>query len=346
MNECVRKWIGSFFQKKDLSKVHNRIKVIDAEMTLAIEVEDVTKRFGDLTAVDQLSLKVNKGEIFGFLGPNGAGKTTSIRIMTGLLKPTSGKVLIEGEEIETASKMVKGKIGVCPQDIVVWERLTCRENLLLVGDTYEVPRDVSMKRTTELLQNMNLTEKSDTIAKNLSGGMKKRLNLAMALIHDPEIIILDEPVTGLDPQSRVMVYEFIRFLGKDKGKTIVLTTHLMEVADQLSDRVAIIDHGKLLVLDTPEQLKKTVGKGDVVEISLYDRNKNAQATQMLKKMEGIEEINEIRGNITVRALDAVNMLPKIFNSLQKINVDILNLSLRSNSLENVFITLTGRGLRE
>jgi len=142
-------------------------------MTLAIEVEDITKRFGDLTAVDQLSLKIKRGEIFGFLDPNGAGKTTSIRMMTGLLKPTSGKVLIEGEKIETVSKTVKGKIGVCPQDIIVWERLKCRENLLLVGDMYEVPRELSVKRTTELLQKMNLTSKSSTVTKNLSGGMKK-----------------------------------------------------------------------------------------------------------------------------------------------------------------------------
>lgn len=315
-------------------------------MTLAIEVENLTKRFGDLTAVDQLTLGIRKGEIFGFLGPNGAGKTTSIRMMTGLLKPTSGKVLIEGEEIETVSKRVKRNIGVCPQDIVVWDRLTCRENLLLIGDMYEVPREVSVQRAGELLQAMNLAEKSDTQARKLSGGMKKRLNLALALIHDPEIMVLDEPITGLDPQSRLMVSEYIRSLGEDQGKTMILTTHLMEVADQLSDRVAIIDHGKLLVLDTPEQLKKTVGRGDVVEISLFDTSKNSQAIQMLKEMEGIEEINEIRGKITLRALNAVNMLPTIFDSLQRIDLDILNLSLRANSLENVFITLTGRALRE
>lgn len=315
-------------------------------MTLAIEVENLTKRFGDLTAVDQLTLGIRKGEIFGFLGPNGAGKTTSIRMMTGLLKPTSGKVLIEGEEIETVSKRVKRNIGVCPQDIVVWDRLTCRENLLLIGDMYEVPREVSVQRAGELLQVMNLAEKSDTQARKLSGGMKKRLNLALALIHDPEIMVLDEPITGLDPQSRLMVSEYIRSLGEDQGKTIILTTHLMEVADQLSDRVAIIDHGKLLVLDTPEQLKKTVGRGDVVEISLFDTSKNSQAIEMLKEMEGIEEINEIRGKITLRALNAVNMLPTIFDSLQRIDLDILNLSLRANSLENVFITLTGRALRE
>jgi ABC-2 type transport system ATP-binding protein len=315
-------------------------------MALAIEVKNLTKRFGDLTAVDQLNLGINKGEVFGFLGPNGAGKTTSIRMMVGLIKPTSGEVVIEGEKIEAVSRGVKRKIGVCPQDIVAWDRLTCRENLLLVGDMYEVPREVSEKRAEELLQSLNLTEKSNTPTSKLSGGMKRRINLAMGLIHDPEVIVLDEPITGLDPQSRVLVSEFIRSLSEDEGKTVILTTHLMEVADQLSDRVAIIDHGALLVLDTPEKLKKTVGKGDFVEISLYDRNKNSEAIQMIAEMKGVEEVNEIRGNITLRALDAINMLPIIFNSLKEINVDILDLSLRSNSLENVFITLTGKGLRE
>ncbi len=280
------------------------------------------------------------------MGPNGAGKTTSIRMMTGLLKPTSGKVLIEGEEIEAVSERVKRNIGLSPQDIVVWDLLTTRENLLLVADMYGVARQVSAPRATELLEAMNLTEKRDVVAKNLSGGMKRRLNLAMALIHDPETIVLDEPITGLDPQSRLMVSDYIRSLGEDEGKTIILTTHLMEIAEQMSDRVAIIDHGKLLVLDTPDQLKKTVGKGDVVEISLEDEGKNLQTIQMLEKMDGMEEVNEIRGNITLRALNALNMLPAIISSLQGMKADILNLSLRSNSLENVFITLTGRGLRE
>ncbi len=280
------------------------------------------------------------------MGPNGAGKTTSIRMMTGLLKPTSGTIMIEGEEIETVSERVKRNMGVSPQDIVVWELLTCRENLLLVADMYGVARKVSGPRATELLEAMNLTEKRDVLAKNLSGGMKRRLNLAMALIHDPETIVLDEPITGLDPQSRLMVSDFIRSLGEDDGKTIILTTHLMEIADQMSDRVAIIDHGKLLVLDTPDQLKKTVGKGDVVEISLNDNGSNGQTIQMLEEMDGMQEVNEIRGKITLRALNALNMLPEIVSSLQRMKAEILSLSLRSNSLENVFITLTGRGLRE
>ena len=315
-------------------------------MTLAIEVENLTKTFGDLTAVDQLSLEVRKGEIFGFLGPNGAGKTTSIRMMTGLLTPTSGEVLIDGEQVEALSGEAKRKIGVCPQEAVLWERLTCYENLILIGDMYGVPSEVSLQRATELLQAMNLTEKRDAQARNLSGGMKKRLNLAMALMHDPEIVFLDEPITGLDPQTGIMVSEYIHSLCRDDEKTVILTTHLMQVADQLSDRVAIIDHGKLLVLDTPEQLKKTVGRGDVVEISLWDRSKNSAAMQLIKEMKGVEEVNEVRGNIALRALDAVNMLPKVFYALQEADLGIIDLSFRSNSLESVFITLTGRGLRE
>jgi ABC-2 type transport system ATP-binding protein len=176
--------------------------------------------------------------------------------------------------------------------------------------------------------------------------MKRRLNVAMALIHEPEIVVLDEPTAGLDPQSRLVVTEYIRELKKTKRLTVILTTHEMEIADQLSDRVAIIDHGKLLVLDTPENLKDRVGKGDIMEIALYDEARNKRAKEALEGMEGIQEVTEIRGRIVIRALDAASKFPKIFTSLERIEAGVLDVSLRRNSLEDVFITLTGRGLRE
>jgi len=315
--------------------------------TLAIETKDLSKRYSNgVLAVDGLSLRVQKGEVFGFLGPNGAGKTTSIKMMVGLLKPTSGQVLIKGERIEAASKRIKRSIGVCPQDIVVWTRLTCMENLLVIADMYEVPRDVAVKRAEKLLDDLRLTEKRDALASSLSGGMKRRLNVAMALIHDPEIVVLDEPTAGLDPQSRLVVTEYIRELKETRRLTVILTTHEMEIADQLSDRVAIIDHGKLLVLDTPENLKDRVGKGDVMEIALYDEAKNKRAKEALEGMEEIQEVNEIRGKLVVRALDAASKFPKIFTLLEIVGAGVLDVSLRRNSLEDVFITLTGRGLRE
>jgi len=315
--------------------------------SVAIETRDLSKRYPNgVLAVDGLSLRVWKGEVLGFLGPNGAGKTTSIKMMVGLLKPTSGHVLIEGERIEAASKRIKKSIGVCPQDIVVWTRLTCMENLLVMADMYEAPRNVAVKRAEKLLDDLKLTDKRNALATSLSGGMKRRLNVAMALIHEPEIVVLDEPTAGLDPQSRLVVTEYIRELKKTKRLTVILTTHEMEIADQLSDRVAIIDHGKLLVLDTPENLKDRVGKGDIMEIALYDEAKNKRAKEALEGIEGIQEVNEIRGRIVVRALDAASKFPKIFTLLESIEAGVLDVSLRRNSLEDVFITLTGRGLRE
>ena len=243
--------------------------------SVAIETKDLSKRYPNgVLAVDGLSLRVWKGEVFGFLGPNGAGKTTSIKMVVGLLKHTSGHVLIEGERIEAASKRIKKSIGVCPQDIVVWTRLTCMENLLVMADMYEVPRNVAVKRAEKLLDDLKLTDKRNALAASLSGGMKRRLNVAMALIHNPEIVVLDEPTAGLDPQSRLVVTEYIRGLKETKKLTVILTTHEMDIADQLSDRVAIIDHGKLLVLDTPENLKDRVGKGDIMEMALNDEAKN------------------------------------------------------------------------
>jgi ABC-2 type transport system ATP-binding protein len=293
-----------------------------------------------------LSLQIRKGEVFGFLGPNGAGKTTSIKMMVGLLKPTSGHILINGEKIEATSRQVKRSIGVCPQDIVIWNRLTCMENLLTIADMYEVPRKAATERAEEMLEDLKLTDKKDVLAINLSGGMKRRLNVAMALIHDPEIAVLDEPTAGLDPQSKLVVTEYIGGLKETKRLTVILTTHEMEIADQLSDRVAIIDQGKLLVLDTPENLKERVGKGDIVEITLNDKTKNKIAREALEDLEGIQEVNEIREKIVVKALDAVNKFPNIFRLLERNNVSVLDVSLRKNSLEDVFITLTGRGLRE
>ena len=315
--------------------------------SVAIETRNLSKRYpGGVLAVDGLSLQVWKGEVLGFLGPNGAGKTTSIKMMVGLLKPTSGEVLIEGERIQAASKRVKKSIGVCPQDIVVWSRLTCMENLLVIADMYEVPRKVAVKRGEKLLDDLKLTDKKNVLTSSLSGGMKRRLNVAMALIHNPEIVVLDEPTAGLDPQSRLVVTEYIKGLKETKKLTVILTTHEMDIADQLSDRVAIIDHGKLLVLDTPENLKDRVGRGDIMEMTLNDDAKNESVREALESMEGIEEVNETRGRIVVRALDAASKLPEIFTLLESMEAKVSNVSLRRNSLEDVFITLTGRGLRE
>ncbi len=231
---------------------------------IVLQAEDLTKRYGALIAVQDLNLEVHQGEVFGFLGPNGAGKTTSINMMCGLLKPDSGQVRLNGRTVRDGE--ARTQVGVCPQQVVLWERLTCLEQLQFIGQMYGLSASLARQRGRQLLEEMDLTEKCNQQARLLSGGMQRRLNLAMALVHDPQIVILDEPEAGLDPQSRVRVREYIRSLAR--RKTVILTTHNMDEADRLADRVAIIDHGRLLVLDTPQALKARLGEGDVLELSL------------------------------------------------------------------------------
>ena len=310
---------------------------------IIMEAREVTKDFGDFKAVDNLNLKIKKGEVFGFLGPNGAGKTTSINMMVGLLRPTLGQIFIDGESVE---KIEKGTIGICPQELVLWDFLTCKESLMLMGDMYQVPKEELKKRVQKLLDDLFLQDKADTVVTQLSGGMKRRLNLAMAVVHQPDIVVLDEPSEGLDPQSRRVLWNYIRSLRDDEGKTVILTTHLMDEADRLSDRIAIIDHGKLLRLDTPANLKKEIGEGDVVEMKLSNPDKNQEVINILEDMPDVHSVVEIEDGLNVRALDAVGKLPQIIGQVETTGVHVLDLSIRQNTLEDVFIDLTGTGLRE
>jgi ABC-2 type transport system ATP-binding protein len=308
-----------------------------------IETKNITKEFNGFKAVDGLNLKVEKGEVLGFLGPNGAGKTTSIKMMVGLLKPTSGKVMINGQDL---ARFDKASIGVCPQELVLWDNLTCKESLKLMGDMYEVPKDLLKERVTVLLEDLILTEKSDALVKNLSGGMKRRLNLAMALVHQPDVVVLDEPSEGLDPQSRRVLWKYISSLRDDEGKTVILTTHLMDEADRLSDRVAIIDHGKLLRLDTPDNLKKEIGEGDVVELTLDDIKMNQEVAGILSQDGQFLSVNEVDGKINLRGFNALSKIPSIMELLEKKDIRVADMSMRQNTLEDVFIELTGTKLRE
>jgi ABC-2 type transport system ATP-binding protein len=218
-----------------------------------IRIENLTEKFEDVTAVDGLSLEIEKGELFGLLGPNGAGKTTTIKVLCGLLKPTSGSVQVAGYDVRKEIAKVKEIIGVCPQDTTAYAFLTGRENIELFGNLHTMPKEKLKKNTDELLEKMSLTEDANRRLGKYSGGMKRRINLIMALIHDPEIAFLDEPTVAMDPQSRHAVWDFIKELER-KGKTIILTTHSMEEAQELCDRIGIIDHGKLIALGSPKQL--------------------------------------------------------------------------------------------
>ena len=312
-------------------------------MDYIIIAQNITKDFDGFKAVDGLSLQVKKGEVFGFLGPNGAGKTTFINIMVGLLKPTSGKILINGADVQEIDKEL---IGICPQELVLWDHLTCKESLKLMGDMYEVPKKLLKSRVDKLLKDLLLTDKADTVVTKLSGGMKRRLNLALALVHEPEIVVLDEPSEGLDPQSKRVLWNYIKSLRDDEGKTVILTTHLMDEADKLSDRVAIIDHGQLIKLDTTENLKKEIGEGDVVEMKLSKPQMNKEVIKSLKSIQQIISVLEVDGLINLRAMDAVGKLPQIMEKVESTGVQISDLNVRQNTLEDVFIELTGSSLRE
>jgi ABC-2 type transport system ATP-binding protein len=304
---------------------------------IALKAQNLKKAFGDLVAVDHLSLEIEQGEIFGFLGPNGAGKTTCIKMITGLLAPDSGEVEIGGKNGNERTH--RHQVGFCPQEIVLWNNLTCYEQLTFMAAMYCIPQKVSGKRADDFLEIMGLTEKRNKLAKTLSGGMLRRMNILMALMHDPPILILDEPETGLDPQSRVMVREFIHSLAKTK--TVIFTTHNMDEADRLCDRVGIIDHGKMLVTDTPESLKREIGIGDLLEITI------AHNLAQREDLAGLADEVTLDGLVLLfRSKAIVGRIPRILEKLQSLSIPVTGIHLHENTLEDVFISLTGRKLRE
>jgi len=315
---------------------------------VVLRAEGLTKRFGHVLAVDGLSLAVCQGEVFGFLGPNGAGKTTAIKIICGLLKADSGSVFIHDHPLHDGTDNVLARVGVCPQHIVLWGNLTCLEQLVFIGQMYGMPVRSARRRGEQLLEDMGLGEKRDALAKTLSAGMQRRLNLIMALVHDPDIIVLDEPEAGLDPQSRILVREYIRSLARHK--TIVLTTHNMDEAERLADRVAIIDHGRLLALDTPDALKRQAGEGDVLEVTLAAADSTVPDQQVAEAVAALSEIVprivSTGCTLVLRSHHMAERLPAILASLEAAGLPPAEVRLRATTLEDVFIALTGRRLRE
>jgi ABC-2 type transport system ATP-binding protein len=297
--------------------------------------DSLVKRFGDVIAVDNISFNICRGEIFGFLGPNGAGKTTSIRMMSGLLKPDSGTVTID-------SRDSRKSIGICPQHIVIWENLTCFEQIVYIGKMYNMSSADAGIRGKILLESLGLNGIKDRLAKKLSGGMQRRLNIALALIHSPEIVFLDEPQAGLDPQSRILVRDYIRSI--KNTTTVVLTTHDMEEAEKLSDRICIIDKGKLLVSGTANEIIRTSGYEDLVEADL--------AGDIEKELipfidpELISGISVSGTRISFNNKNPLAAMENILKTVREHNLKVNSLQLRRKSLEDIFISLTGRSIRE
>lgn len=304
-----------------------------------IKITQLTKSYGNFRAVEQLSFEINKNEIFGLLGPNGAGKTTFISMLCGLLPIDDGSITFDG----FSSSNTKSLIGYCPQENIFYPKLSCMEQLVFMGEMYNIPSAQAKERATALLHKLGLTDKANVLASKLSGGMKRRLNICLALIHNPEILILDEPEAGLDPQSRILVREFIKSIGHEK--TVILCTHNMDEADRLANRIAIVDRGKLLQLDTPQNLKKSIGEGDRIEIRVEPTTDN-QLDNFVAGLSGIF-VNVKRGTdcILMNHIDLSTQLVLIKEQAKAFGVKINEIKLRENTLEDVFIYLTGKELR-
>jgi len=311
---------------------------------VVLSLKGLSKSYGDLVAVKDLSLDVYHGEVFGFLGPNGAGKTTTIKMICGLLKSDAGEILINNHSLNDHYRQCKRIMGLCPEDLVIWETLTCLEQLEFIGQQYDLSRDAAKKKALELLEILGLIDKRNTLARELSSGMKRRLNIALALVHDPEILILDEPQAGLDPQSRILVREYIRSLSK--SITVILTTHDMDEVDKLADRVGIIDNGQMLVLDTPEGLKSRIGAGDILEIKIAAGQDGALQNMKATLPKALRDFTYQDQILRLVNVDTLGVLPMLLEAFQHADIEIVDITVRKKTLEDVFIDLTGRRLRE
>ncbi|KGN40192.1 daunorubicin ABC transporter ATPase [Knoellia aerolata DSM 18566] len=308
-----------------------------------MEAVGLVKRFGDFTAVDDVSFEVPKGSVFGLLGPNGAGKTTIVRMMTTLAIPTRGSARVAGHDVVTEPEAVRASMGLTAQSATVDDLLTGRENLRLIGDLYGLPRKVVRSRADELLERFSLDESGDKVVKDYSGGMRRRIDLAVSLIAAPAVLFLDEPTTGLDPRSRVELWDVLRGLVRD-GTTLLLTTQYLDEADQLADTIVVIDHGRIIAQGTPLELKDQSGAASlVVTVSRHDQVQ--QAAALLRGVVGDIHVDADARKLTAPAGD-VAALASIAGRLDEAGIDVDDLGMQRPSLDDVFLALTGHKAEE
>ncbi len=306
----------------------------------AIEMIDLTKQFGTLKAVDHLSLEVEQGEIFGLLGPNGSGKTTTINMLSGLSVPTSGEVRVMGYDVRRQARAVRQILGAVPQETALYEELSAWANMEFHADLFGIPRKEKKERIIAMLQLVQLLDRKDSPVRTFSGGMKRRLALARALLHDPQLIYLDEPTLGVDIQARRAIWDYILSL-RDQGKTILITTNYLEEAQALCERLAIIDHGTLVAMDTPEHLKQTYG-GSVVEI---ETARPSETREELLAIAGVKEVKQEGTHLTITTEGVYNVVPQIINLVSQGN-ELRDLAVREPTLDEIFLRLTGTALRD
>ncbi len=309
-----------------------------------IEVSGLTKQFGPLTAVDHVSFQVREGEIFGFLGPNGAGKTTTISMLTTVLRPNAGNAKVSGHDVTHEALAVRQSIGLVPQEYTADEDLTGMENLLLIASLYGVPRDEARTRAAELLDLVQLKDAADRTVDTYSGGMRRRLELAVGLVNRPRVLFLDEPTLGLDVQTRAAVWNYIRLLKEKYHMTLFMTTHYLEEADNLCDRIAIIDHGKIVALDTPTALKDSLG-GDIVEIHV-DRPAEDGLAASLGAIPNVKNVLPVDGGYRITVVNGEETAPLILDTIRAQNLKATKISIAKPTLDEVYLARTGRTIRE
>lgn len=312
-------------------------------MSEVVRVEELVKRFKDVMAVNNVSFVVRKGEIYGLLGPNGAGKTTTIHILTTLLKPTSGRVYVAGHDVLREPDKVRRKIGIVFQDPSLDNQLSAYDNMYIHGRLYGLSGESLKKKILDLLEFVDLREFAHKQVKNFSGGMRRRLEIARSLLQEPEILFLDEPTIGLDPQTRAKIWDYITSIKKEKNITIIMTTHYMDEAEELCDRISIMDKGKIIAEGTAEQLKSILGS-DVVYVRFKNNNSNGIPCLEFSVVEKCSKIGSDMLELVVK--DAASAIPEIFEVVSRMNLKIIEVSYRRPTLNEVFIHLTGKELRD
>lgn len=318
---------------------------ITCSLLHAVETQSLSKIYSNgLKAVDEISIKIEHGEIFGFLGPNGAGKSTTIMILTTLLKPTSGKAYVAGFDVVTQAKNVRQNIGYVQQDSTVDEYLTGRENLELQAKLNHIPRDTMEKRINDILEVVELADRQRESVVTYSGGMRKRLDIAGGLLHRPKVLFLDEPTLGLDIQTRYKIWDYIKKIHNEFSISIFLTTHYMEEADKLCDNISIIDHGKIKVTGSPNNLKSSLGN-----VVIFEMDSEVKSENLIFEMRKIPTVKDISADgleVTVFTTSGDQLIPQIFQRASDLGIKIESISLTKPTLDDVFLSYTGRELRE
>ena len=314
-------------------------------MPSILEVHDLVKKYGDFTAVKGISFDIKEGEIFSLLGPNGAGKTTTISVLSTLYAPTSGDAIVGGHSVSKEPMAVRQLIGVVPQDLALYDDLTARENLSFWGQMYSLSGKALKTRIGEVLEQIGLTDKANQRVKTYSGGMKRRVNIGIGLLHKPRLLFMDEPTVGIDPQSRRAILNSVKDLNK-QGMTVLYTTHYMEEAQEISDRVGIIDHGDLIALGTQVELTHQVGENDTLILHIGEGEGAEALAEAVKTLPSVLKADVGDHTVTIIAPEAEDILAPVVTKANEIGVKIRSVDIQEPNLEAVFLHLTGRALRD